>query len=164
MGYYRDIFSFDIEWNWKTVSLLALLAVFPNVLGLFQSNIFGVRVHYFQFLIFLAAIIYGPLGGMISGACGSIFTAVALHNPYILIGNMILGGFTGLFLKYNFHVVIAALLAYLIQLPWLWLTDVYLANMPISAVNGIMVALLASNFIWSFFAGFTAKYIKTIFK
>ena len=160
---YRNIFSFDVEWNWKTISLLASLAVFPNILGLFQSQIFGVRIHYFQYLVFLAAIIYGPSGGIISGAFGSVFTAVVLHNPYIIIGNMLLGGLTGIFLKYKLHIIIAALLAYLIQLPWLWITDVYLAHMPVSAVKGIVVALLVSNFIWAFFAGLTAKHIKKIF-
>ncbi len=154
---------FDIKFNWKTISLLCFLAVFPNILGAFHTTVFGVRIHFFQYLIFLAAIIYGPAGGMISGAFGSIYTAMALHNPYIIIGNVLLGGLTGLFIKkYNFHVISAVLTAYLIQMPWLWVTDVYLAGMPIKVVNGIVVALLLSNLLWGFVAELTAKRIKRV--
>jgi hypothetical protein len=154
---------FDIKFNWKTISLLGFLAVFPNLLGTFHATLFGVRLHVFQYLIFLAAIIYGPVGGMISGAFGSVYTAMALHNPYIIVGNIILGGLVGLFVKrYNFHVISAVLTAFIIQLPWLWMTDVYLAGMPMKVVNGIVVALLVSNLLWGTVANLTAKRIKSV--
>ena len=152
---------FDIKFNWRTVSLLCFLAVFPNILGAFHTTVWGVRVHFFQYLVFLAAIIYGPAGGVISGAFGSVYTAIALHNPYIIVGNVLLGGLTGLFIKrYNFHVISAVLTAYLIQMPWLWVTDIYLAGMPMKAVNSIVVALLISDLIWGFAAWLTWKKIK----
>ena len=154
---------FNMKFNWRTISLLCFLVIFPNVLGVFHTSLLGVRIHFFQYLIFLAAIIYGPVGGMISGAFGSVYTAMALHNPYIVIGNILLGGLVGLFVKkYNFHVISAVLTAYLIQLPWLWTTDVYLALMPIKVVNGIVVALLVSNLIWGVVAELTVKRIKSI--
>ncbi len=154
---------FGIELNWKTISLLSFLAIFPNYLGVYHTTLFGLRIHFFQYLIFLAAIIYGPYGGAISGAFGSIYTAMSVNNPYILVGNIILGYFTGFFIKrYNFHAVSAVLTAYLIQAPWLWATDVYLAGMQIRYVSGIVVALLVSNFIWALGASVTAKKIKGI--
>ena len=159
MGY-NSIFKFDIRWNWKTATLLAMLAALPNIFGIFHTTVFGVRVHFFQYLIFLAAIVYGPLGGMISGAVGSVYTAVALNNPYIMIGNIILGGFTGFFLRYKINIVLAVLAAYLIQLPWLWVTDIYLAGMPVRVVKGIVIALLLSNLLWALIAGCKSKYVK----
>ena len=161
---YRDVFDFNVKWTWKTVSLMVLLALLPNLLGMYSyTTSFGLRIHFFQYLIFLAAIIYGPTGGLISGAFGSIWTAIALHNPYILVGNIILGFFVGFFLRLKWNIIIAVLAAYLIQLPWLWLTDVYLVNMPVNAVNMVVAALFVSNIIWAAGAMVTAKYVKNIF-
>ncbi len=156
---YKNIFG--IEYNWKNLSLLIFLVIFPNILGLFNTNIFGVRMHFFQYLIFLAAMIYGPFGGAISGLFGSMYTAFALNNPYIMVGNIILGTFVGLFYK-KINIVISVLLAYFIQLPWLWVTDIYLAGMPVNVVKGIVVGLLISNTIMAFIAWGTAKKVKQL--
>ena len=156
---YKNIFG--IKYNWKNLSLLIFLAIFPNILGLFNTTIFGVRIHFFQYLIFLAAMIYGPFGGAISGLFGSMYTAVALNNPYIMIGNILLGTFVGLFYK-KINIVISVLLAYLIQLPWLWITDIYLAGMPVNIVKGIVLGLLISNTIMAFIAWGTAKKVKQL--
>ncbi|MBW2974449.1 hypothetical protein KY366_01910 [Candidatus Woesearchaeota archaeon] len=156
---YKDIFDFNVRWTWKTITLLAFLAVFPNVLGLVHTTVFGVRVHFFQYLIFLAAIIYGPAGGMVSGAFGSVYTAAALGNPYVIIGNVILGGVFGVLIRLKWHVISAVLTAYLIQMPWLWVTDVYLAGMPVKVVNGIVIALLISDVLWAVVAGWSSKYV-----
>ena len=159
---YRNILNFNIKWTWKTISILAFLAIFPNVLGLFHTTIAGVRIHFFQYLIFLAALIYGPIGGIISGAFGSIFTSIALNNPYIIIGNIILGTLFGIFIRLKWNIIIAALTAYLIQMPWLYVTDVYLAHMPVNIVKGIIIALFFSNILWAAIAGLTYKRIKRI--
>jgi uncharacterized membrane protein len=158
---YKNILG--VEYNWKTISLLCFLAIFPNLLGTFHYiTPFGVRIHFFQYLIFVAAIIYGPLGGVIAGAFGSIYTAAVLNNPYIIIGNIILGGFTGIFVRHKWNIILAVLGAYTIQLPWLWFTDIHLAHMPVKVVQGIVIALLLSNILWAFVAGLTAKRIKKI--
>ena len=158
---YKNIFSFDIRWTWKTISLLAFLAVLPNVFGLFNyTTQWGFKIHFFQYLMFLAAIIYGPIGGVISGAFGSVYTAIGLHNPYIIVGNMILGFFFGFFVKYRFNVILAALCAYLIQLPWLWVSDIYWVHMPLKAVQGAVIALFVSDILMAGLAGLSAKRIK----
>lgn len=158
----KNIFNFNIKWSLKTITLLAFLAIFPNILGLLHITILGVRIHFFQYLIFLAAIIYGPLGGLISAAFGSLYTAIALNNPYIMIGNMILGTLFGLFIRLKWNMILAALTAYLIQLPWLWVTDIYLADMPVNIVKGIVVALFFSNILWAVVAKVTYKRIYRI--
>ena len=160
MHNYGNILDFNIKWTWKTITLLSFLAVFPNILGLYSTTIFGVRIHFFQYLIFLAAIIYGPSGGLISGAFGSVWTAIALNNPYILIGNMILGFFIGFFIRLKWNIILAVLTAYLIQLPWLWLTDIYLAHMPVNIVKGIVITLFASDTIWAAAVWLSYKYVK----
>jgi hypothetical protein len=59
-------------------------------------------------------------------------------------------------------VISAVLTAYLIQVPWLWVTDIYLAGMQMKAVNSIVVALLLSNLLWGFVAWKTASKIKSV--
>lgn len=157
-----NIFKFNLSCNWKSIILFSFLLIFPNILGLFHSTIFGIRIHYFQYLIFIAAIIYGPIGGLLSGMCGSIHTALALNNPYIIIGNMILGFFVGLFYRTNNRIIISVIIAYLIQLPWLWITDLYFANMHVNIVKGIVVGLLISNIIFAIITKLTYKKIKKI--
>jgi len=160
MHIHKNIFRIDIRWTLRSVSLLAFLAVFPNVLGLFHTSVFGVRVHFFQYLVFIAALIYGPIGGVVAGGFGSLFTAVALNNPYIIVGNIILGGLFGLFVRLKWNIILAVLVAYLIQMPWLFFTDVYLVGMPVNVVNGIVVGLLISDLIWATMAGLSYKKIK----
>ena len=158
----KNTFNFNIKWTWKTITLLAFLAIFPNILGLFHTTIFGIRIHFFQYLIFLAAIIYGPLGAIISATAGSLYTAIALNNPYIIIGNIILGALFAIFIRLKWNIILAVLTAYLIQLPWLWVTDIYLAHMPVNVVKGIVIALLISNILWAVVAKLTYKKIKKL--
>ncbi|MBW2966790.1 hypothetical protein KY342_06835 [Candidatus Woesearchaeota archaeon] len=160
---YKNIFGMEIEWDFKKIFLLSSLLIFPNVLALFHFQLFGLRIHFFQYLIFLAAFIFGPVGGILSGGIGSFYTAIALNNPYIAIGNMILGGFVGLFMKYKIGIMPSVLLAYAIQVPWLWVTDIYLAGMIMKYVNMIVIALLVSNIICGFMTKLTAKRIKSLF-
>lgn len=150
---------FGMEFNWKNFMLLAFLVVFPNILGLFHVEIAGIRVHFFQYLVFLAAMLYGPWGGVTAGAVGSVYTAIALNNPYIIIGNIILGSVVGLLYK-RMNIVRAVLFAFAIQLPWLWLTDVYLIGMTTRVVSGIVIGLLLSNTVFSFLALGSANRIK----
>ena len=140
--------------------LLRCLNWFPNVLGLFHTTLFGVRIHFFQYLVFLAAIIYGPIGGAIAGSFGSLFTAIALNNPYILVGNIILGFLVGYLFKKGFNILTAVLVAYSIQLPWLIITDIYLAGMSTIIVKGVVIGLLISNIAFALITMATWKRIK----
>ncbi|MBU0627755.1 MAG: hypothetical protein KKC75_01075 [Nanoarchaeota archaeon] len=161
---YRDILNFNIKWSYRSIITLALLAILPNWIGMYNTTIFGFKIHFFQYLIFTAAMVYGPVGGIISGAFGSVWTAINMHNPYILIGNMLLGFLVGVFIRLKWNVILAVLTAYIIQMPWLWLTDVYLAGMPVKAVNMIVVALLFSDLIMGVLAGLSTKHLKKILK
>ncbi len=153
--------AFGIKFSRRSVLLLAFLAVFPNLLGMIVlPTPFGFKFHLFQILIFLAALLYGKYGGATAGAFGSIYTAIALNNPYIVVGNIILGFFTGVFAKRT-KIVFAVLGAYAIQVPWLYFTDL-LAGMAEPVVRGAIVALLFSNIVWAVIAGLTYKRIRSL--
>ncbi|MBN2067247.1 MAG: hypothetical protein JW744_02155 [Candidatus Diapherotrites archaeon] len=159
MQLYKNVFG--MEFSHKSALMLAFLAVFPNVLGMIVLDTgLGFKFHLFQILIFLAAMMYGKWGGALSGAFGSVYTAIALGNPYIIIGNIMLGFFTGIFAK-RAHIALAVLGAFAIQAPWLYYTDL-LAGMPEPAVRGVIVALLFSNIAWAFVAGKAYKRLKKL--
>jgi len=119
-----------------------------------------INIHFFQYIIFLAAIIYGPWGGAFVGGIGSINTSIILNNPYIIIGNIILGFFSGYFHNRTKRILLSCISAFFIQVPWLWLTDVYLAGIPAYNVNLIIISLLLSNIIFSFLTIISYKFIK----
>lgn len=134
----------------RNLLLFILLLALPNLLGMINiPTVFGSKFHFFQAGIIFAALAFGPLGGAAAGAAGSVYSAIMLSNPYIVLGNIILGFFTGLFIRRGLPVLAAVLQAFVIQLIWLWPSDVYLMEMPVPAVNGIVVGLLLSNSIWA---------------
>jgi len=156
-------FAFDVEWNHKTIALFVLLLGLPNLLGMINlSTTLGFKLHFFQAAIFIAAIIYGPKGGFLSGLFGSAYSAIVMHNPYIVIGNALLGFFVGLFVRYGMHTVIAVLLAFVVQLPWLIITDYYLVHLGAQFITGLVIALVISNTIWAIVAHYSVKGIKKI--
>jgi len=158
---YSEKFSFNVEWNYKTMALFLFLMILPNLLGLINlSTVWGFKIHFFQIAVFIAALIYGPKGGLLSGLVGSLYPAFIMSNPYIVIGNAILGFFVGLFVRYNLNTIIAVMLAYCIQLPWLIITDYYLVNLPISLILRLILALAISNLVWAIVANYTVKPIK----
>ena len=160
---YENIFSFNVKWNYRTVSLFLFLLLLPNFLGLINlPTVFGFKIHFFQLIVFLAALIYGPSGGLLSGITGSFYSALIMHNTYIIGCNAILGFFAGLFIRYGFKTVIAVWLAFLIQLPWLIITDYYLVHLSIVFIKALVIALAISNTIWAIAAHYAAKPIKEL--
>ncbi|MEM3030217.1 MAG: hypothetical protein QXH27_00640 [Candidatus Micrarchaeia archaeon] len=144
----KNVFGFDF--TRKNILALLFLAVLPNLFGwlVLPSTPWGGKFHVFQITIFLAAALFGWFGGAAAGVFGAVGTALALNNPWILAGNAILGGVTGfLHTRRSMRLLYAVLIAYAVQLPWLYWSDVYLARMPVPVVQSIVVALFVSNLV-----------------
>ncbi|MDD5177811.1 MAG: ECF transporter S component [Candidatus Nanoarchaeia archaeon] len=155
---YKNLFSFNIKWSYKTVSLLLFLIFLPNLLGLINiPTVFGFKIHFFQLAIFIAALLYGPKAGLLSGLIGSLNSAIVMNNPYIIVGNAILGFFFGLFLRKGLKTIYAVLLAFLIQIPWLVLTDYFLLGLSVSFILTLLIALLISNIVWAVIVNYSKK-------
>ncbi len=151
----------EARWNEKTIGALAVLALLPNLLGMINlSTPWGFQIHVFQAAIFLAALLLGRWAGLIAGSAGSLYAAVAMGNPFILVGNAALGFFTGHFSEKGFRPVAAAMLAFAIQLPWLALTDHFLMGLSWSFIGGLAVSLAASNLLWAVAAAWAAGPLK----
>jgi hypothetical protein len=160
-GSVNDLFSFGIVWNFKTIGMFFILLILPNFLGMMNiTTDYGFKVHFFQAAVFIAALIYGPVGGLLSGLFGSAYSTIIMGNPYIAVGNAILGFMVGIFVRYGFSTIVAVLLAFVIQLFWLIPTDLFLMNMPLKVLFMLIAALFASNIVWAIAVDFGTKKIK----
>jgi len=88
----------------------------PLELGGFTS-----AIHFFQLAIFLSGILAGPWAGILSGAIGGLYMSIT-KIPFVFVGIAILGGSAGLFAK-KVRPVFAGLLAWLVQAPYVVVTD-----------------------------------------
>jgi thiamine transporter ThiT len=111
----------------KTLAFVALMAALSNVLSFpplaipLQLGGFASSVHFFQFAIFLCGILAGPWAGLVCGAIGGLYMS-ATKIPFVVGGIAILGVSVGFFGK-RVRPVTAGLLAWLVQAPYVAVTD-----------------------------------------
>ena len=120
--------------------------------------LFGVKVHVFQYFILLAAFSFGPLGGAAVGAASCWITAMGLGNPYIIIGNALLGFVAGFMFRKTNRIALSVAIAFICQVLWILLSDLVFMNMPAAQVGKIIVSLLVFDIIWTVCAGLTYNY------
>jgi len=141
----------------KLIAFIAVMCAVANVLGLFSIPIGLTKIHFMQLPIILSGLALGPWIGGLVGFIGATTMAFNLPSPnlYILPGNAILGFFTGLFYlrlkkmrgRPIIPQVISVLGAYIVQSPYVYVTDVYLMTMPQPLVQGILLKLLLEDVI-----------------
>lgn len=136
---------------YRTMALaLGLLVVIPFALSVINIQIANTwKIHFFQAAVFLAALRFGVAGGVAAGVSGSLFTAVTLGNPYLIVGNIILGGMTGIIFRKTQRLIPAVLLAYCCQLPWLIVSSYFFVGLPAPFIAGLVAILLLSNMLWA---------------
>jgi uncharacterized membrane protein len=111
----------------KTIAFVALMAALANVMSIpplaipLPLGTFPSAIHFFQLAVFLSGILAGPWAGLLSGAVGSLYMGIT-RIPFVIGGIAILGACTGLFAK-KFRPVTACLLAWLVQAPYIFVTD-----------------------------------------
>ena len=145
-----NILSWELPWNRKTVGVILMLVFVPNILSMVNlTTPGGVKIHTFQVAIFLAASLLGPLGGFLSGMIGSLFSALTLSNPYLMIGNGILGFFAGWFLRCGIRPLFAVWMAFCLQLLWLIPADYFLAGLSAAFIQNLVLMLFLSETLWA---------------
>jgi hypothetical protein len=153
----------EARWNEKTIGVLIVLALLPNLLGMINlASPWGFKIHVFQAAIFLAALLFGRWAGLIAGAGGSLYVAAALSNPFILFGNALLGFFTGHFAEKGVRPVVAVMLAFAIQLPWLVVTDHLFMGLPWPFIGALVASLAVSNLVWAVAAAWAAAPLRRL--
>ncbi len=145
----------------RAVLAFGLLVVLPCLLSLINVTFTqSWKVHFFPAAIFLAAISFGPTGGLFAGVAGSIYSAVFLGNPYLIVGNAILGLMTGVIFAKTSKIVPSVLLAFACQLPWLILSDYYLVGLSAEFIAKLVLVLFLGNLLWALLIAFGMKPIK----
>ena len=128
------------------------MCALTNILGIFSIPLGLTSIHLMQLPIILTGLALGSWSGGITGFIGTILMANKLSpsNPYILLGNAILGFFTGLIYSYLKKTkkrqiipqTLSVLAAYLIQLPYVYITDVYFMPIPSQVVLTVILPKL----------------------
>jgi uncharacterized membrane protein len=136
----------------KKIAFISIMCALANILGIFSIPIGLTSIHLMQLPIILTGLALGSWSGGITGFIGTILMAYQLSpsNPYILLGNAILGFFTGLLYSYLKNTkkrqiipqTLSVLAAYLIQLPYIYITDVYFMPIPSQVVLTVILPKL----------------------
>ena len=158
----------------KTLAFVALMAALANVMSLppiaipLQLAGFESAVHFFQLAIFVCGILAGPWAGFVCGAIGGLYMSVT-KIPFVLFGIAILGGSAGLFAK-KVRPVYAGLLAWLVQAPYVLITDYVWFTLFVgrsssvawAIITPIMINLTLQAVICSIFADVIIHYLKRV--
>ena len=156
----------------KTVAFVALMAALANVMSLPPLAIplpiggYTSAIHFFQLAIFLCGILAGPYAGLVGGAVGSLYMSVT-KIPFVAGGITILGFSVGFFAK-KVRPVFAGLLAWLVQAPYVLVTDyvwftLFVGNSPTVAwaiITPIMINLTLQAVICAVLADIIIHYLK----
>ena len=144
----------------KAISVFSLLVLLPLLASLINITFAeSWKIHFFPAAIILAAVVFGATGGIIAGISGSLYSALFLGNPYILVGNALFGLLIAVFYKKSNKIVLSVLLAYLCELPWLILTDYYLVHLPAAFIAKLVVVLFLANILWAVLINISIKRI-----
>ena len=164
MHYLTTVIQSNAKYYRKAISIFFVLILLPLSLSLINITFAeSWKIHFFPAAVILAAIVFGPAGGVIAGISGSIYTALFLGNPYIIVGNALFGLLTAIFYKKTGKVVFSALLAYVCELPWLILTDYYLAHLTADFIAKLVIVLFLGNLLWATIIELSIKPIRKLF-
>ncbi len=138
-----------------------LLVLLPCLLSLINITFAeSWKIHFFPAAIMLAAVNFGPAGGLIAGVTGSLYSAVLLGNPYLVAGNALLGLMTGIFFRKTGKMIPSVLLAFACQLPWLIVSDYYFVYLPAMFIAKLALVLFLGNLFWALLIDLAMKPIK----
>lgn len=126
-------------------AVMSALAVTLSVLSV--PFVLGLRIHFFQVAVMLAGVIGGSVSGLATGAVGGAYIAAQRSDPTIIVGNGLLGLFTGLFVR-KMRPALAAIAAWVIvQAPWIYLTGTYILHVPTVVMQTILATLTVEDVV-----------------
>lgn len=132
----------------RVIAFTTVISALTMVFSFFTVPfLFGFRIHFFQIGILLAGVIGGPVSGVITGLIGGAYMATVRSDPTIVVGNGLLGLFTGIF-SLRFRPVLAGLAAWIfVQAPWVFLTGTFIFHVPTVAMQLILILLTVEDVI-----------------
>jgi uncharacterized membrane protein len=140
---------------------LSLLVILPFILSLIHVTFAQHwKLHFFPAAISLAAVSFGPVGGLIAGMAGSLYAGLFMGNPYLIVGNAILGFMTGYFFRKISRMLPSVVFAFVCQLPWLIVSDYFFMGLSAGFIARLVVVLFLGNLLWALFIDLAMKPIK----
>jgi hypothetical protein len=140
----------DIKLYRRIALAFTVLVIFPFLLSLINLTfVQSWKVHFFPVAVILAAMIFGAMGGLVAGIAGSLYSAVLLGNPYLIVGNALLGVLTGIFYKKTNKIVLSVFLAFICEIPWLMVSDYYFMHLSVQFIAKLIVVLFLANVFWA---------------
>lgn len=132
----------------RAITFTAVISALTVVFSFFTVPfLFGFRIHFFQIGILLAGVVGGPVSGIVTGLIGGVYMATMRSDPTIVIGNGLLGLFTGIF-SLRLRPALAGLTAWIfIQAPWVYLTGTFIFHVPAVAMQLILILLTVEDVI-----------------
>ena len=132
----------------RVIAFTTVISALTMVFSFFTVPfLFGFRIHFFQIGILLAGVIGGPVSGVITGLIGGAYMATVRSDPTIVVGNGLLGLFTGIF-SLRFRPALAGLAAWIfVQAPWVFLTGTFIFHVPTVAMQLILILLTVEDVI-----------------
>lgn len=156
--------SHDVKFYRKAAIAFALLVFLPFMLSLINLTFAqSWKVHFFPAAIILAVLPFGAAGGLVAGVAGSLYSALMLGNPYLIVGNALFGLLTGIFYKKTGKIILSVLLAFVCELPWLVITDFYLMHLPIDFIAKLIIVLFLANALWATLIHLINKPVKNFY-
>lgn len=156
----------------KAIALVALMAALANILSVgitITLGTFTTSIHFSQLPIFMAGILGGPIAGLMTGAIGGVVSSFVIlpKIPFIIGGLAILGGAAGFFTK-RFRPLFAGILAWLVQAPYVAVTDyvwftLFMQRTP-QAAWAVIASILILLTIEAVISGVLAEVITTYLK
>lgn len=159
----------------KTLTFIALMAALANILSFPPTAIpvtlgtFETSIHFSQLPVFLGGILAGPVAGLMTGAIGGMSMSffVGAKIPFI-VGGLAILGFAAGFLGKRLRPAFAGILAWLVQAPYVAVTDyvwftLFLQRTPEAAwtlVISLLVKLSIEAVISSVLAEVIVSYLK----
>ena len=144
------MFDQTLRMTSKLVAFVAVMGATANLLGFFAIPIGPTKFHLLQLPIILAGLSLGPWIGGLVGFVGAAVMAYTTLNPYLLLGNAILGFSVGAMYSHLKGMkgipllpqLISLLGAYIVQSPYVYVTDVFLMAMPSLLVQTVILPKL----------------------
>jgi uncharacterized membrane protein len=132
----------------RAIAFTTVISALTVVFSFFTVPfLFGFRIHFFQIGILLAGVIGGPVSGAITGLIGGAYMATVRSDPTIVVGNGLLGLFTGIF-SLRFRPALAGLAAWIfVQAPWVFLTGTFIFHVPTVAMQLILILLTVEDVV-----------------
>lgn len=161
----------------KTLALVALMAALANILSVPPIAIpitlgnFPTEIHFTQLPVLIAGILGGSAAGLTTGAIGGLLSSfVILPRIAFIVGGLAILGVAAGFLAKRFRPLFAGILAWLVQAPYVAVTDyvwftLFLPNRMVSEaawalVGSLLVKLTIEVVISSALAEVIIAYLK----